>query len=345
MKFMKKIAVLTALFMTSMIFAACDNENYTSDGGEITTSLIRETEATIEETTELTETEAVTEETASSNEILDREGNLITIPDEINTVISAASSITEILFGLGVGDKIISADMYSADVEGIDPSICTLDFYNLNVEQLIAYNPDVIIINGISQTGTADPYSDIKAAGINVIYIPASESIEAIKLDIQFLADYMGVSEKGMELNAAINDAISDVSTRVSDIPEKKSVYMEIGAAPYLYSCGSGTYLDEIISIAGGVNIYASETGWLSNSEETVIAANPDVIITNVNYDGYDFNEIKLRAGWNNINAIVNGNVYQVGANETSRASQNIVKGIYQIAKAIHPELYPDEQV
>lgn len=339
---MKKIIALISAAALALSMAACGADS-TKEGGEITTADIAQLE-TVTETAEATEavpeetTEAVTE--AESKTLTDREGNLIEVPDTINTIVSAAPSITEILTGLGAADKIIAADLYSADVAGIDPAICTIDFYNLNTEELAALAPDVIIISGMSMTGADDPYAALKEAGINVIYVPTSSSIEAIKLDIEFLAAYTGTEENGAKLVNDINSAVADISEKAKGIAEKKSVYFEIGAAPYLYSCGNDTFINEVLTLVGAENIYASESGWLSNSEESVIAADPDVIITNVMYDGYDFNEIKTRAGWENIKAVKNGAVYQVNANATSRPSQYIVDGMYQIARAVYPEVY-----
>ncbi|MGN0600442.1 MAG: ABC transporter substrate-binding protein [Oscillospiraceae bacterium] len=336
-----KLLSLALAGILALAMTACGNANSTPDGGEITTSEITEPAET-----EVIETELETEETTAESEaanadsVFDREGNLVDVPAEINSIISAAPSVTEILTGLGLADKIIAADIYSADVEGIDPSVCTLDFYNLNTEELVALAPDVIIINGISETGTADPYADLKAAGTNVVYIPSAVSLDGIKDDIAFLAAYTRTSDKGAELISTIDSCISDISAKAANITEKKSVYFEISAAPYLYTTGSGTFLNEIIELVGAENIYGSESGWLSNSDETVIAGNPDVIITSVAYDGYDFNEITARAGWDVLTAVKNGAVYQVGANETSRASQHIVDGINEIASAIYPDVY-----
>lgn len=340
-----KLLSLVLAGVTALALTACNNANQTSDGGVITTSEITEaTETTVEtaeaaDVLEETETEAAA---AEGSTIIDREGNEIAVPEEINTIISAAPSVTEILTGLGAADKIIAADMYSADVAGIDPAICTLDFYNLNTEELIALAPDVIVINGISETGDSDPYKDLKDAGVNVVYIPSSTSIEAIKEDIKFLAEYTKTTDKGDELIASIDAAVSDVTAKAASITEKKSVYFEIGAAPYLYTCGKNTFIDEIITLIGAENIYGGEEGWISNSDETVIAGNPDVIITNVMYDGYDYNEIKTRAGWDVITAVQNGAVYQVDANATSRPSQYVVDGIYAVAKAVYPEIYAE---
>lgn len=335
MKFKKITAFIAAAALAASMTACSDSK--TRDGGEITTAIITTAEAT--ET--VTETAEVTEQIdVGASLIADREGGMVQVPDSVNTVISTAPSITEILTGLGAGGKIIAADMYSSDVDGIDPSICTLDFYNLNIEELIALNPDVIIISGMSMGGADDPYAALKEAGINVIYVPTSESINAVKLDIEFLAGYIGETEKGAQLIADIDAAVADITEKAAQVTKKKTVYFEIGAAPYLYTCGKGTFIDEIINLIGAENIYGSEEGWLSNSEETVIAADPDVIISNVQYDGYDFNEIKSRSGWENIEAVKNGEVYSVSANATSRPSQNIVDGIYEVARAVYPNIF-----
>ena len=217
-----------------------------------------------------------------------------------------------------------------------------MDFYNLNIEELTALSPDLIIVSGMSMSGADDPYASLKDAGVNVLYIPTSNSIAGIKLDIEFLAGYLLADQQGAELISDITDAVNDISEKTAGITGKKSVYFEMGAAPYLYTCGNGTFINEIITLAGAENIYSGEDGWLSNSEESVIAADPDVIITNVQYDGYDFNEIKTRAGWENISAVKNGAVYCVGANETSRPSQHIIEGMYQIAEAIYPDIFAE---
>lgn len=337
---LKKITALIAAAALAVSMTACSDDK-TRDGGVITSAEFSVTEAVTE--TKTGEVSNTLEETLPDNGpkvIADREGGVVQVPDSINTIVSTAPSITEILTGLDVGNKIIAADVYSSDVEGISPEICTLEFSNLNIEELTALSPDVIIVSGMSMTGADDPYAALKDAGVNVIYVPTSSSIESVKMDIEFLAGYVGAEARGAELIADINTAVSEISLKASQITEKKKVYFEIGAAPYLYSCGSGTFIDEIINLVGAENIYAAEGGWISNSEESVIAANPDVIITNVAYDGYDFNEIKSRTGWENIPAVQNGAVFCVDANATSRPSQHIVEGIMAVAEAVYPEIY-----
>ena len=341
----KKILSVVSAAALALCMTACGADS-TREGGTITTADLSMLE-TVTETAEAEDFDSEDSENSSPSDngirmIEDREGNVIEVRNNVQTIVSAAPSISEMLSGLGLANKIIAADVYSADVDGVDPSVCTLDFYNLNIEELTALSPDLIIVSGMSMSGADDPYAALKEAGVNVIYIPTSNSIASVKLDIEFLAGYLLAEQQGAELIADITDAVNDISEKAAGITETKSVYFEIGAASYLYTCGNNTFINEMITLAGAENIYGSEDGWISNSEESVIAANPDVIITNVQYDGYDYNEIKSRMGWENITAVKNGAVYSVGANETSRPSQHIVEGMYQVAEAIYPEIFAE---
>lgn len=335
---LKKIIALIAAAALAVSMTAC-SDNKTRDGGVITSAEFSVPE-TVTETGEVSDALEETLPDDGVKVIADREGGVVQVPNSINTIVSTAPSITEILTGLDVGNKIIAADIYSSDVDGISPEICTIDFANLNIEELTALSPDVIIVSGMSMGGTDDPYAALKDAGVNVIYVPTSSSVESVKMDIEFLAGYVGAEARGAELISDIDTAVAEISLKASQITEKKKVYFEMQEAPNLYSCGSGTFIDEIINLIGAENIYAAEQGWLANSEESVIAANPDVILTSVAYDGYDFNEIKSRAGWENIPAVQNGAVFCVDANATSRPSQHIVEGIMAVAEAVYPEIY-----
>ena len=254
-------------------------------------------------------------------------------------LISTAADITELLDGLLLSESIVAADSYSLGIGNVDPEVCTLDYTNPDVETIISLEPDVVFVSGSSTDGTVDPYSALSDAGVNVVYIPTAESISGIIDNIELIAENTGAEDKAEELTSSIDEAVADAKTRAEGLGgEKVSVYFEISAAPWFYSFGSNTYLDEIISICGGENIYSEETGWISNTEESILAANPQVILTNVMYDGYDYNEIYSREGWEAIDAVVNHRVYSIDANASSRGSQNIVKAIQEISLAIIPD-------
>ena len=133
---------------------------------------------------------------------------------------------------------------------------------------------------------------------------------------------------------------IEEISTIGKTIKDKKKVYLEIGPAPTLYSVGKSTFLNEMIEIIGAENIFANENSWISPSEESVIDANPDVILTTVNYVENPTEEIKSREGWEHINAVKNNQVYYIDSNSASRPTQNIIKALKEIAKAVYPDQY-----
>eukprot|EP00831_Metopus_contortus_P063883 TRINITY_DN5664_c0_g1_i7.p1 TRINITY_DN5664_c0_g1~~TRINITY_DN5664_c0_g1_i7.p1 ORF type:complete len:181 (-),score=25.80 TRINITY_DN5664_c0_g1_i7:23-565(-) len=108
----------------------------------------------------------------------DREGNSFNLPKKMNAIISTAPSNTEILVGLGLSDKLVAIDKYSADIDGVNKDLTKIDFKNPDAETLISLNPDIIIASGHNRTGNDDPFAAVKEAGVKVVYIPISSSIE-----------------------------------------------------------------------------------------------------------------------------------------------------------------------
>ena len=271
--------------------------------------------------------------------IKDREGNDAKLPEKMERIISTAPSNTEVLVELGLSDKLVAVDTYSTDIDGLDKDIETIDFLNPDAEAIIALNPDIIIASGHNKSGgSEDPFKLIKEAGISVVYIPSSDSIQGIYDDIMFMADITDTKDKGEKLVSDMKKEIEEIKAIGDTIEEKKKVYFEIGPAPNLYSFGNSTFLNEMIELIGAENIFKDEKSWISPSEESVLDANPDVILTNVSYVENPTEEIKGRKGWENINAIKEDKVFKIDSNSASRPSQHIIKALKEMATAIYPE-------
>ena len=271
----------------------------------------------------------------------DREGNEFTLPKKVEKIISTAPSNTEVLVELGLADKLVAIDKYSADVEGISEDLPKIDFRNPDAETIIGLEPDIVIASGHNKTGSVeDPFKAISEAGIPVVYIPSSDSIDGIYKDIEFIADVVNERSKGKEIVDDMKAQVEEIKAIGDTITDKKSVYFEISPAPYLSSFGKSTFLNEMIEIIGAKNIFENEEGWISPTAEAIIDANPDVIITNAGYMENPTEEIKSRDAWENINAIKNNEVYLVDQNASSRPSQNVIKALEQMAKAVYPEHY-----
>lgn len=277
--------------------------------------------------------------------IKDREGNDFKVPAKVDRIISTAPSNTEILVELGLADKLVAVDKYSADVAGLPKNIKLIDFSNPDPEAIISLNPDMIIASGHNKTEKGqDPFKVVSEAGISVAYIPSSTSINGIYDDIMFIADITGTKEKGQKIVDNMKNEINEIAKIGKTIKTKKKVYFEIGPSPNLYSFGDATFLNEMINLVGGENIFVDQNGWVSPSAESVIEKNPDVILTNVNYVPDAVKEIKGREGWQNIAAVKNGKVYLVDTNSSSRPSQNIVKALKQMAEFINPDAYAKQK-
>lgn len=273
--------------------------------------------------------------------VTDREGTEVNIPTKIEKIISTAPSNTEVLMALGLGDKLVAIDKYSTDIEGINTELPQIDFLNPDAETIIGLEPDIVIASGHNKTGSVeDPFKAISEAGIPVVYIPSSDSIDGIYKDIEFIADVVNERSKGKEIVDDMKAQVEEIKAIGDTITDKKSVYIEISPAPYLSSFGKSTFLNEMIEIIGAKNIFENEEGWVSPTAEAIIDANPDVIITNAGYMENPTEEIKSRDAWENINAIKNNEVYLVDQNASSRPSQNVIKALEQMAKAVYPEHY-----
>ncbi|MBS4958012.1 MAG: ABC transporter substrate-binding protein [Clostridium sp.] len=276
----------------------------------------------------------------------DREGNEFNVPKEVNTIISTAPSNTEVLVALGLADKLVAVDKYSADVEGISEDLPKIDFRNPDAEAIIALNPDIVIASGHNKAGDEDPFALIKEAGIPVAYIPSSYSIDGIYGDIEFIASLTDTEKEGKDLINSMKEEIESIKSIGNTITDKKNVYFEIGAGSGLYTFGNETFLNEMIETIGATNVFGEENSWITVTPEAVIDANPDVILANTpgtNEAGLTaVEDIKSREGWDTVAAVQNGDVYEIDKNSSSRASQNIIKALKEMAKAVYPNEYKD---
>ena len=270
--------------------------------------------------------------------IIDREGFPITIPTEIETIVSIGPSNTEIIVGLGFMDKIIQADLHSADIPGLAEGIASMELMSPDLERIINLDPDIVFVIGMTRVqGDDDPLRQVSDVGIAVIYMPTSTSIADIKEDIRFIASVLGADEKGEELVAGMTNEIERIRAIGESITDRRTVYFEISPAPHMFSFGSGTFLNEMIEVIGAINIFADQEGWIGVADEVLLEANPDVILTSVNFMDDPEGEIMSRPGWDAITAVQNGDVFTIDTASSNRQSHNIIRALREMAEAIYP--------
>lgn len=267
--------------------------------------------------------------------ITDPEGNQVSVPIEVERIIVSVPSVAEILIELGVGDKIVGVHNYMEDHEGLADDVAKIDFINLDTESVLGLQPDIIIATPYNK----DKLTILEESGVPVVYIPNATSIDGIYTSIEFIADITNQVSEGNEIINNMKTEINTIKDIANTITEKKTVYFEVEPGTF-YTTGSDTFVHEIIELVGAKNIFEDESGWFSAIDESIVAANPDVIISNYIYIENPIQEILLREGWEEMDAIIGGNVYLVDANSTSRPSHNIIKAVKEMAKLIYPEYY-----
>lgn len=285
---------------------------------------------------------AAAAETVAEKPTKDRSGAEIALPDTVEDIVVLAPSIAETLMNLGYAENIVAIDTQTQAYayENLSADLPAFDMMAPDTEQLAALEPDVVFISGMTDIGGTDPYADLKELGICVVNIPSSTSIDAIKEDILFISQCVGKADEGQKIVDDLTAEIEEIAEIGKTITDKKTVYFEIAAAPYAYSFGSNTFLNEMIELIGAENLLADQEGWLSVETESVVAANPDVIMTNVNYVEDAVGEIKSREGWGEVSAVKNNEVYYIDNQSSSLPNENIVKALKEMAVAIYPDVY-----
>ncbi|MEE0756045.1 ABC transporter substrate-binding protein, partial [Allofournierella sp.] len=231
----------------------------------------------------------------------------------------------------------------SVGLEGLPEGVPTFDMMQPDMEQLAALKPDVLFVSNMTLYDQTNPYQQLMDMGVCVLCVPTADSIAAIQEDIAFIAAAMGKSAEGDALIVDMQAELDRIAAIGATVTDKKSVYFEISAAPSMYSFGNGVFLNEMIELIGAENVLADQEGWLPVEAETIVAADPDVILTNVNYIEDPVAEILGRSGWEGMSAVQNEQVFTIDNMASSLSNQNIVKALDQMAKAVYPELFSAE--
>ena len=270
-------------------------------------------------------------------DMLGREVHL-TAPAERIVVLEPSDG--EILDALGASDRIIGRGAY-CDLPSIADVTVVQSGYDTNVEEIIALNPDLVIMNTMNQK--KEQIEQIEAAGIPVLS-SASTDIEGVYTNIRCIGACLG---KEAEAEAVIT-AMQEVFAAVGENKEAfagKTVYFEVSPLEWgLWTAGSDTFMDEAASLIGLTNIFGDLSGWAEVSEEQVIARNPDYIVTITMYYGEGptpEEEILSRAGWEGITAVKNAAILNLTGNELSHPSQRLADG----AKMLYDFVYGAEAV
>ena len=278
-------------------------------------------------------TEAPAEATAEATEapagvtVTDMTGREITLSEPATRVVALSAADCEVLYAVGAGDLIVGRGEYCdypaevLDVPAVQSGMET------NIEQIIALDPQVLLMSTMAQT--EEQIAQLEAAGIQVV-VSDAQNIEGVYTAINMIGVLTGHETEAAGTVENMKTTFSDLAARAGEL-EGKSVYFEVSPLQYgLWTAGTDTFMDEIATMLGLKNIFASATGWAEISEEQVLEANPDIIVTIAMYYGEGqtpVEEILSRAGWQDVTAVKNGDILNLPNNELSRPGPRIADG------------------
>ena len=291
--------------------------------------------------------EGVTGESAVPTK--DLAGNDISVPTEVEKIVSMSPSSTRLLIDLGLADKITGCDTYSFEYYGKDLSqdIPQFDMMQPDQEALVSMKPDIIFTTGMSYAGGTDVYASVRESGVCLADIPTPSSIDGIAESISFVGGCTGESEEAEAIVKDMENTLDEISAAAEKIGDRKKVLYTSSTptaeSPALYSAGKDTYIDEAIALIGAENVTADQDPWASVTEEAAIAMNPDVIISTDTYTPDAVKALTGLSGWEKVSAIEAGQVYLLDtSNELNQPNQHVVSAIVEMAKDIYPDVYGD---
>lgn len=256
-------------------------------------------------------------------------------------IISLAPSITEILFALGAGDRVVGVSTYC----DYPPEAARIDrigtFLEPNVERILAKRPDLVI--GVPSPGNRASVEHLQGLGLRTLIVDP-ERITDVLAAIRAVAAAVGVPTRGEELVARIEGDVGAVRARLDDAP-KPRVLMLVGRSPFI-AAGAGTYQDELIDLARGENVaVAGGRAWPTVSLESIVAHAPEVIIDTSMGSEESPDRASALAFWRDfpsIPAVHDHRIYGYRAYELLRPGPRVAETLEAIARFIHPERFAD---
>jgi iron complex transport system substrate-binding protein len=266
--------------------------------------------------------------------VTDDAGKTVTLDAPATKVVSIAPANTEIAFALCAGDKVVGDTTY-CDYPAEAKDIAKIgDFSNPSMEKIVALEPELVLVAGGIQENLVNKLEKLGVA----VYMVDPTNLEELYGSLQDVGDLMGVSGNATTVVNDMKSQVAAVEEKVAGAETPKT-FLEIYGQP-LMTAGTGTFIDDLITKAGGVNVGATAgEGFPEYNAEKLIEEDPAVYVA-MKGSMTDPAAIAKRAGYDQLSAVQNGAVFVIEDNLVARPGPRLVLGLQQLAQMIHPELF-----
>lgn len=279
-------------------------------------------------------TSNTSENTSYPLKIKDSFGREVTIEKEPSKVVSLGPNVTETIFALGKGKKVIGRTEYCdfpKEAEKIN-TIGTLQ--SPNIEKIVELKPDVVIASTHAKKENLDKLNQL---GITTIALYGEEDFEGA---YDVISSIGKVLNSNKEANAIVNNMKKKVNFVKEKVKEKDtpSVYYVIGFGKGGdFTPGKDTFLHKLITLAGAKNAGEDAVNW-KYSLEKLIEKNPDIIICSKYFDAKK--GLQGTTGYTDLKAVKNNKLFEIDNNMLDRQGPRLADGLEKLAKLIHPDAF-----
>jgi iron complex transport system substrate-binding protein len=265
-------------------------------------------------------------------------GREVEIGEEPKDLVSMAPSVTETLFAVGAGDRVVGVtDVDDYPKEATEVEVAG-DFNGPNVEKVIALETDLLLL---SFDGTTEDQAEkLEEQTGAEVFVMNPKSVEQTIEEVGVVAAAVGEPEGGEKVQEEMRSELREVEEAVAG-EERPTVFYEVYYPP-LSTVGPGSFIHDAIELAGGENAAAdAEEAYPTYSEEVLLEKDPDFYLFGEAAAPGGVEDLRKRPGYKNLTALKeDGHATQVNEDLISRPGPRITDGVREIAEAIHPEAF-----
>jgi iron complex transport system substrate-binding protein len=273
--------------------------------------------------------------TDATREVIDEAGRRVQLPLHIDRIVSLAPNLTEIVFAVGAGDRLVGRTRY-CDYPAEATKVPEVgDTMTPSIERIIALKPQIVLISTASQLEAFTRQLNEQRIAV---YVTNPQSLEGVFRSIQTLGDLFGEHGQAAKLVADSRRRSEAIEASVKQVNPVK-VFYQVSGEP-LYTIGRDAYLTDLVRRAGGVSVTADVPGGFPRfSDESALAARPEAIILPSGGSMGTANST-VAASLKNSPAALNSRVYKINDDHLSRPGPRLVDGLEEMARALHPEAF-----
>ena len=267
--------------------------------------------------------------------VTDFQNRSVTVPRVPERIVSIGPSITEFLFALGAGPRVVGVDDFS-DEPAAAKHIEKVGGINVNFEKVVSLRPDLVLAVKFSD-GTIEK---LAGAGL-VVLVVDPQTIGDVARTAILLGRVTGGGGDAMARD--IEKRVDDVRSKTSGVTTKPRVYHEIDASDptKIFTVGPGSYIHDLIEIAGGQNIGARATSaYPQLSAEEILRGDPEIVVLAAADYAAKPEQVAARSGWAQIAAVKNKRIVSIAPNLISRPGPRVGEAAEAYARLVHPELF-----